>query len=146
MTLRQVVKRIDYWQHHPALKHLGLAHWRFTVKWHGDCLTTIGGEELPDYIDLAASATTSDFYTDADLTFSEEAMNDPLYEDDEDRYIVHELLHVAMRDLDVALDADLKDYLPPPLLRAHRARLNHEKEAHIDALARCIVAFDRAAK
>lgn len=141
MTLKQLVQRIDYWQHHPSLSHLGLAHWRFTVKWHDEC--EIKGKLVKEAV---ASADPSLFYSDAVLTFSEDAVNNPDYEGDEDRYIVHELLHVAGRDLDEAIEADLQDFLPPPLLDAHEARVRHAKEGFIDALARAIVSLDRAAK
>lgn len=141
MTLTQIVKRVDYWQHHKSLRHLGLGHWRFIVKWHDEC--EVGGKLIEEAV---ASATPSPFYDDAVLTFSEEAFSTPDFEDDEDRVIVHELLHIAMRDLDEAMEADLKEFLPPPVQDSHEERVRHAKEWYIDALSRVIVSMDRASK
>lgn len=141
MTLTQIVKRIDYWQHHPSLAHLGLAHWRFTVKWYD--ASHEGDNKMMS--DAVATVNPSTFYTDATITLSEADIASPAYEGDEDRYIVHELLHVAMRDLDEAMEADIEEFFPPPLVDTHEHRVRHAKEGLIDALARVIVSLDRKA-
>lgn len=141
VTLEDVVHRIDYWQHHPSLRHLGLQHYRFQVRWIND--EHDGGDEYAGRV--AAGVNVSEFYSDAWLKFDPDEMDSPEWgDDDRDRYIVHELLHVAARNLEEALDSDVEDYFPPPLVGSWKGRVRHAEEGFLDSLARVIVSLDNA--
>lgn len=138
MTLAQLAKRISYWQDHPSMRHLDIARWRFRLYWIEDT-----ADDDPDYV-VVGHAHPHDFYTDANLGFSKERFEDEHYDHDQDRYIVHELIHVAMRDFDRSItdESPLEDYLPPPVLGLWSKVVLHEREALVDALARTIVSLD----
>lgn len=142
MTLPQLAKKISYWQDHPALKHLGIAHWRFTLMWQECC-----DDENPDY-EVLATAYPHELYSDATLTFNKERFEDEDYEGDQDRYIVHELLHVAMRDYDNCVEDNnpFEPYVPPVVMVQWKNQVKREREAHVDALARVIVGLDNRRK
>jgi hypothetical protein len=55
-----------------------------------------------------------------------------------DETIVHEWLHVSMRDLDSAIEA-AEDQFSPAAREIWEARVLHEREAFIEHLARAIV-------
>jgi len=55
--------------------------------------------------------------------------------------IVHELLHILWRDLDVAT-ASVRDYLAPGVASLWEDAINHETEGLIEFIARLAVELD----
>lgn len=132
MTGRQVAARIDFWR--KELEPLGLMHWRFALDIEDDPQTGKG-------VSAAASVLTEDFYDTAQIVVAADSIPDGRTSTEAlDRYIVHELLHIVMRDLDQAIES-IKDHLAPPAASQWEDRMEHEEEGVVDRIARAIVAM-----
>lgn len=136
MTLNQVCKRVDYWRQH--LQSLGVSHWAITVAIVDE--PSPGRRNAP----AAASVGIEDLYDTADIQFKAEYVpGGPKATPDFDRYIVHELLHIAMRDWDAAVHS-IDEHLSPATAEQWVDRLEHEEEGIVDRLARAIVTVNEA--
>jgi hypothetical protein len=138
MTLNQVCKRVDYWR--SKLQALGISHWSITVSVVDE--PQAGRRNAP----AAASVGIEDLYDTADIQFRADMVPAGAYSDpDFDRYIVHEMLHVAMRDWDAAIHS-VDEHLSPATAAQWIDRLEHEEEGVVDRIARAIVAANASAK
>lgn len=134
LTLATLRDRVAYWQHHPALSSLGLGAWDLSVEWLP--------EDNDDPESPIASAEPHHYYDEGELKFSR-AEIDNCTALEVDRAIVHELLHIFMRDLDEAAEEQISLYFPFPAASGWRARVKHEREGFVDRMARTIVALDK---
>jgi hypothetical protein len=128
MTLGQLKKRVRYWQH--TLYELGLIHWSIDVEIVDEPARRY--EESP----AVASVSSAAHYDTAWMEFSKEwlAESDELHID---KTIIHELLHVALRDLEQYLE-EPKDWMPPATFHTWSAAMNHEQEGFIERISRAI--------
>lgn len=117
MTIAELADQVKIWQE--RLEQLGIKHWRVKVEW--------GGLDENDLAEVKAN----DFYDSATIHFDKKSFTKGTKKS-RDETIVHELLHVAWRDLDAATQA-IPDFWN------HSDRVRHEKEGLIERLARLIV-------
>jgi hypothetical protein len=133
LTGRQVAKRIDFWR--KELELLGLSHWHLQLDIEDDLRTGHGDR-------ANAAVNTEDFYDAARIKIDSEVIPGPGSDlvdlEHLDYCIVHELIHVAMRDFDAAIDS-VKDHLAPAAASQWEDRLEHEEEGFVDRTARAIV-------
>jgi len=113
------------------LPRLGLGHWQVTVDWNA---FTPEGE--------AARISPADDYDTARLQVSSEWATWTV--EWAEWTIVHELLHIAMRDVDLAAYAGF-DELSGRASRLVTARYTHEVEGMVDRLAAALIAMHRGA-
>lgn len=118
-----------YWQR--KLAPLGIGHWRIEVDLEDDLGE--GEDDTGARVDIAHHYDTVEFVVRRD-----ELKNRTEVEKDE--LIVHELLHVADRDLDVAV-RDVVERLGLGEKEATQARLHAASESRVERLARLIVAL-----
>jgi hypothetical protein len=135
LTDRQVAKRVDFWR--KELELLGLSHWQLQLDIEDDLRTHHGDERAN------ASVHTEDFYDAALIKIDSDVIPEdtppaPHLLEHLDYCIVHELLHVAMRDFDAAIES-IKDHLAPAAASQWEDRLEHEEEGFVDRTARAIV-------
>lgn len=125
----RLAKRIEKWR--DRLIPLGLGHWRI------DEVSVV--DETPGGPAAGATVTPSHSYDSARFWFTHSFLADA---DDRqlDETIIHEWLHVAMRDFDQAIESGEFD-----LASSARDRwsdwVGHEREGLIDKLARQIYAL-----
>lgn len=133
MTIHQLRRRIQFWQ--KQLPELGVGHW-----W----IDRIGIVDAPFGRENAKAAVWySDQYDRCVFEFSHEVANgDPR---EIDRTIIHEWLHVALRDHDKAVES-LEGFLSPQSWEVADDRINHEKEGVIDRLAFLIERLHRQSR
>jgi hypothetical protein len=130
MTNREAIKlckRVETWQ--KRLGPLGLGHFRIEE--------VQVSEDAPSGAAANASVHTSSYYDSVAFWFRTDHVEDSS-EQRLDETIVHEWLHVAMRDLDASLEG-LSDWIPFQTLSLWEERVNHEREGLVDRLARTIV-------
>ncbi len=125
----QLAERVEEWQHRLAL--LGVGHFRITS-------VTID-DETPAGPHAQASAQMSTSYDNVRMWFKHDYI-EVCGERDLDETIVHEWLHVAMRDFDSAIDA-VEAWMPKQTYDAFEERVDHEREGVVDRVSRTIVAF-----
>lgn len=106
------------------VERLGLGHWKLTIKWD-------------DIEDGYAQCLYEDSYDDADITLARRLLERGSYF--AEWTLVHELLHLTFRDLDVATKA-AHEGLTPEAQRLADARYAHEAEGVIDRIAASLVA------
>lgn len=121
----KLAKRIEAWQ--KRLEPLGVGHWRI------DSVTV----EESDMATNDASVTPSWRYDSCRFWFRQDYV-DNATDRDLDETIVHEWLHVAMRDLDSAIES-AEEQFSPAAREVWETRMVHEREAFIEHLARTIV-------
>lgn len=127
ITPINLAKRVERWQ--KRLVELGLAHWRITR-------VTIT-DRMPNGDHADASVQVSNDYDSYHIWFRD----DFIVETDAkrlDETIVHELLHVSMRDLDESLE-NVEEWMPPAGYNDWSRVVNHAREGHVERLARLIV-------
>lgn len=122
----KLAERIELWQE--RLRWLGIGHWRI------DAVHVV--DETPGGPHANATVRPSYHYQSCEFWFRHDYM-DECTEADLDETIIHEWLHVAMRDLDRAIEA-IDDQLTPAARDIWDARVDHEREGLIDAVARQI--------
>jgi hypothetical protein len=129
MTKREAVKlakRVEKWQ--KRLDSLGIAHWRI----EGVSIV----EEMPSGQSANAAVVPSYQYDSVYFWFwreyVDEANNKQL-----DETIIHEWIHVAMRDFDQAIES-VDSELSAGTLASWESRLLHTREGLVDRLARQI--------
>lgn len=126
MTDREAIKlakRVEYWQKKMPL--LGIAHWKI------ERVTTC--DEMPDEGSLA-QVQCSEKYDSCRFWFWNDYL-DRATPDDLDQTIIHEWVHVAMRDFDVALQA-VEPWMPEATYEDFSYSTNLRREALVDRLAR----------
>lgn len=122
-TLR---KRVQFWQF--TLHELGLTGWEI------DRITlTDAPFGSPD-----ANAAVMPHHTYDRVSFEFNHHVEDFQPSELDRTIVHEWLHVAMRDFDQAVD-EAEDSLAPAAAEMWEARVKHEREGVVDRMAWLLV-------
>lgn len=130
MTEDQFILRTREWQQH--LMPLGLCHWDIAYEFVDGEVT---GERSG--LDAEAEIGVSRYYDSAQMNVPLGTLQ--LQPQHVDRVIVHELLHIAFRDLH-NVETDLLAQLEPVALRVGMEDLlEHEVEGLIERLARSIV-------
>lgn len=127
MTQRQLLKRVKFWQR--TLVDLGLQHWRIE-----DCEIV---DETSHGPTAAASVGTSKQYASVWFQFRREFLSEAPPEK-LDETIIHEWLHVFLRDLEEAKDG-AQSWLPDASWTDFEERYDHETEGVVEAMARLIV-------
>ena len=129
LTQKQLQKRVEYWI--KTLSPLGLGHFKV----QGVHLV----DETPGGPGAQASVCTSSHYDSFEMWFREEGLEDSL-----DEVILHELLHVAMRDYDNTVDEALDRWMPPATLAAFEEDVIYRvREGFVERCARAIAAAHR---
>lgn len=129
ITPIQLARRVEKWR--DRLGPLGLAHWRIT------CVAIC--DETPGGPDAEATVRTSNTYDSCSFYFNSEFLED-CTEEELDETIIHEWLHVMMRDLDQAIHA-IDFQLAPAAEDQWSSRIQHEREGLIDRLSRQLYRF-----
>lgn len=131
MTQRELLKRVKFWQ--TTLVDLGLQHWRIE-----ECLIVDETDHGPT---AAASVGTSKQYASVWFkfrrSFLEEAPPERI-----DETIIHEWLHVFLRDLEEAKDG-AETWFPAASWTDFYERYEHETEGVVEGLARVIARLQR---
>lgn len=127
MTARQLRGRVEFWQR--ALTELGVGHWRIE-----ECEIV---EETGGGPRSSASVGTSNDYASVWFQFRKDFL-DTAEGDKVDETIVHEWLHVVLRNLEDAKDA-AETWFPPATWTDFDQRYEHETEGVVEAMARLIV-------
>lgn len=125
MTKRQIEGLVETWK-----GHLGLDGWKIAVEFAtvpDTSYAEINGERSYD----AAKLTISPAYGEWTENFAEQT-------------IVHELLHLLVRDIDNVVE-DARSQLHPQASAQIEKRYDHEVEGFVDRLAIRIVALRGAA-
>lgn len=120
----QLAKRVETWQE--RLKGLGIGHYEIE---RVSCV-----DETPGGPNANATVHTAKHYDVVIFWFK----NDYLDEADEgsiDRTIIHEWIHVAMRDFDAALEA-VEAWMPERTYEDWEERIDHEREGLVERFAR----------
>lgn len=126
----RLAERIEWWQH--KLADLGISHWEI------DRVSIVS--DMP-HGDANASVQPADRYDSCMFWFWDEYLEDATA-DQVDKTIIHEWLHVAMRDLDVAIESAGTD-LAYATRRVWDDRVFHEREAFVEHLARTLHALHK---
>lgn len=129
MEIDALKKRVDFWN--VKLMPLGFGHWDIDVQ--------IVDEPDNEALNGArAAVTNSSFYDSAWMEFKEDWLEDEDTTLDEiDKVIIHEFVHVAMRDFDDAIH-DAQYSLGEPAKSLWQSRVKHEREGFVDRVARSL--------
>jgi hypothetical protein len=133
-TEDQLRKRVESWQ--KKLGPLGIAHWGLRD------LSIVDDEDMPSG-PAVASVFIPDHYDMFDLYFCREQILIMPDQHELDCTIVHELFHVAMRSLDVAINSAAEE-LHPRQAGEWGVRVHHERENLVDRAARAFVHIHNA--
>lgn len=125
MTARQIKARVDFWT--KRLAPLGLSHWDFEVY--------VFDGDIEDSPGCDATADTSDQYDSARLSFRADKVDRDVRE--VDQLVLHELIHVAMRDFDETVDL-VGWQLSIPVKSVWEQITDREREGLVERLARTI--------
>jgi len=127
MTPKQLLRRVEKWQ--TVLEPLGLGHYRIDVKVEA---------ETPAGPTAIAACEISEHYDNVTIHFTWDLID----EGDEqkiDETIIHELLHVVWRDMDV-LVRSIEPWMPEATYEDFGSRVYHEREGIVERIARAIYA------
>lgn len=124
MTAERINAMVASWA-----DRLGLSHWQIQVDWSG--LTPNGEQAL---VHPADSYDTATLQFHAEFTAWTPAWAEWV--------VVHELLHLVMRDQDSTVEAVI-DLLPAKARALAENRYEHEAEGVVDRLAAVLVALYR---
>lgn len=127
ITQEQLTKRVAFWQ--KRLAPLGIGH--FDAEYVGIVLETPAGP------DAAAASFISTSYDVVRMWYKAEFLDD-CEKEQLDQLIIHEWVHVALRDL-VRTHDILHRYLPPASLEDFEDRVLHEQEKVIDRIANALL-------
>ena len=131
LTPTQLAKRVEKWR--GRLQHLGVGHIRI------ECVTLC--DETPGGPQAKATVQPSREYDSAHFWFTRDFIEN-CQEHELDETIIHEWVHVAMRDYDTAIESDVvEDHLAPAAHDAWVDRVDHEREGVVDRVARQIYSF-----
>lgn len=128
MTINQLRKRVEFWQ-----GKLGLEHWR--IECITMCTETEGGPHA------AATVHTAAHYDSCDFQFTYDLIEQGPWR--LDVAIVHEWLHVLMRDLDETFNL-VERWMPEAAYSNFEDTVDHAREGLVERLARAIVALERS--
>lgn len=129
MTLATLQERVEFWQQ--QLSALGIAHWRVSVE-------VVDEPDNRELMGAKAAVTNSTYYDSFWMEFAEAWLNDEDLTDEElDLTIIHEFVHVAMRDLDGSIH-EVNTYLGEPALSIWQSFVKHEREGFVDRIARAL--------
>ena len=131
MTPGKLRSRVAYWQ--KALAPLGVGHWKITV----DIVDEPEGRRGSD-----AGVFIPSHYDHADMQVRRAHVEDCTQEE-LDCTIVHELVHLAMRDLRSVVDS-ASCRLSPSAEAMFDENFDHEMEGITDRVARALVAAHNA--
>lgn len=129
ITPINLAKRVEKWQR--TLVELGIAHYRIEQVTITDIMPNA------DHGDADASVMTSEKYDSYIIWFKDEFLERTTSRR-LDETIVHELLHVWMRDLDESLSS-VEDYMSSGAHAEWTERVDHAREGMIEGMARLIV-------
>jgi hypothetical protein len=129
LTEKKLRKRVQFWAE-KMLPELGLSSWDFDVK--------IVDDPEPRYEGSAAVANVScsTHYDTAWMEFDREWVSN-VDERNLDKTIIHELLHVILRDWKNVQELP-EQMMPPGEYKQWEMLLNHEEEGVVERLARSI--------
>jgi hypothetical protein len=137
ITPVNLARRVERWQKRLSL--LGVGH--FTIRqvtvgdknpWRESDRKVRASVYVPTHYDYCM------FFFDADELEGMSA-------DELDQTIIHEWLHVAMRDLDASLES-VEEYMSAASHGEWEDRVNHEREGFIDRLAWMLLLFYKGEK
>ena len=128
ITEEKLEKRVRFWQ--TKLEHLGVRHFDL------DELAIV--DVTPGDPDGQASAFISHSYDTVRMWFRKSYIEE-CSAADLDKTILHEWVHVAMRDLDRSLDP-VEKYMPLAAYDDFSDRVLHEKEGFVDRIANSLFA------
>lgn len=123
MTGKQLKARVMFWR-----EILRLENWDMMI----EVVTEF--EEEPA---ARAKCLNEDDYDDTTLTFHQDWLNSATPEE-RDTVIVHELLHVMMRDFDDSIER-IDNQLAKPVADLWHDSVRHERENLVDRLSKVIV-------
>ena len=126
MNRKQLKARVDHWR---GVLHLD--HWDMNI----EVVTAFDGSHDGAF----ARCLNEDDYDDTTLTFLDDWFRYASAADI-DYAIVHEMLHVLMRDFDHAIDS-IDRQLAPAVSEIWQEGVRHEREGIVDRLAKVIVAL-----
>jgi hypothetical protein len=129
MTEGQLQRRITYWQR--KLGHLGVGHWRVEE--------VLVQDETPAGPNAAMTVRSSGSYDSCQFRARRDWLENAGREEI-DETIIHEWLHVCMRDLDHAIEA-AEEWMPSHTWYSYDRAVDHEQEGVIDRLARQLYQF-----
>lgn len=131
MTDAQLRKRIEAWQ--KRLAPLGVAHFRIDEV----SITS----DVPGKLFSHAGCSVATDYDSCRFYFNRDYL-DGASAAELDEVILHEWVHVAMRDLNNATDL-AQEWFPSAAWRTHEEALEHAKESLVDRVARALYALHK---
>jgi len=126
MTVKQLAKRVEAWK--DRLEFLGLGHWRI------DGVGIL--DDIPDTENSVACVQTAHLYDNFRMFFRRDYIEES-DEADIDETIIHELIHVAMRNLDRTYET-VEEWMPRHTFADFMVTVGFEREAFVERLARTI--------
>jgi hypothetical protein len=122
----KLAKRVEFWQH--RLAALGLGHWRIGR------VSIVSQDDMPGDRRAKASVQCEPVYDTCDFWF-EYSFLEGATEKEVDEVILHEWVHVFMRDLDQAVES-IENALSPGVGEQWEDWVDHEREGLVDRMAR----------
>lgn len=124
----KLAERIEFWQE--RLVGLGLSHWRIHA------VRVVGHDDMPSDRRAKAAVQCEPMYDTCDFYFEHDYLA-AASEAELDQTIIHEWVHVFMRDFDNAIES-IEDALSPGVEQQWGDWVNHEREGVVDRLSRQI--------
>ena len=125
----EMKQRVEEWMAY--MPFLGLAHWQITVEIN----------DAPDgNFGSNACVTPHADYEYAHLQFRREFLEEHEEWDEIDMVIIHELLHMVLRNFD-GLHDNIGTQLNPPVRHLFMSQINHELENVIERIAQAMWAL-----
>lgn len=127
ITEEELMERVEEWQQ--RLGGLGIAH--FVIEGLNVVDITPGGPGAK------ASVQVSNNYDTATFWFTHEFLEET-EEQELEETIIHEWVHVAMRDLDFSLES-VESWMPPITYQMWDETVDHEREGFVDRIAQALI-------
>lgn len=124
MTLATLKDRVLFWQE--ALRLMGVSHWTI----HVDVVDEPSDSAL---YNAKAAVSCSTHYDQAWLEIGKDWLR-KTSDDEADEVIIHELVHVTMRDMDDTI-VRVCEYLGEPAKSIWLDEVRHEREGLVDRVA-----------
>jgi hypothetical protein len=131
ITPEQLGERIEAWQR--SLESLGVGHFRI--------VSVTMTDEVPGWAESHAGVSVSEDYDRVTFFFDNNYV-DGATEKQLDETILHEWVHVAMRNLNNATNL-ARPWMPEATWRTFDENLDHHKETLVDRVARQLYAYAR---
>lgn len=135
MTDDQLHKRVKKWR--KRLTYLGVGHFRI--------ISVEIVEEVPGADGSIAGVGVNSQYDQCRFWFTQKFL-DGVTEQELDETIIHEWIHVSMRDFDELTTKMREEWLPDHILEQYNGVELHHREGFIDRMARQLYAFHSASK